>query len=220
MISIENMGGGSSIFTKQELDDYEELTYFTKKEIHHVYKRFKSLAPNPGAVTKATKLSRDELFELPELKVNPFKDRIVRVFSSSGDDSITFEDFLDMMSVFCDHAPLAIKIEYAFRIYDFDEDDSLGREDLRKLIDRLTDKMKLGESDMDQLIQAVSRSQKYSAKLYLEEFKPRRKLHKLFQQIYHVSLKKLDVINMDSIFLEHRTLLYNVTGRGHDPSKV
>lgn len=101
---------------------------------------------------------------------------------------------------------------------DFDEDDSLGREDLRKLIDRLTDKMKLGESDMDQLIQAVSRSQKYSAKLYLEEFKPRRKLHKLFQQIYHVSLKKLDVINMDSIFLEHRTLLY--TGRGHDPSKV
>lgn len=42
---------------------------------------------------------------------------------------------------------------------DFDEDDSLGREDLRKLIDRLTGEMKLGESDMEQLIQAVSRSQ-------------------------------------------------------------
>lgn len=41
---------------------------------------------------------------------------------------------------------------------DFDEDDSLGREDLRKLIDRLTGEMKLGESDMEQLIQAVSRS--------------------------------------------------------------
>lgn len=155
MISTENMGGGSSIFTKQELDDYQELTYFTKKEIHHVYKRFKSLAPNPEAVTKATKLSRDELYALPEIKVNPFKDRIVRVFSSAGDDSMTFEDFLDMMSVFCDHAPLAIKIEYAFRIYDFDEDDSLGREDLRKLIDRLTGEMKLGESDMEQLIQSI-----------------------------------------------------------------
>lgn len=155
MIPTENMGGGSSIFTKQELDDYEQLTFFTKKEIHHVYKRFKSLAPNPEAVTKTSRLSCDDLFELPELKVNPFKDRIVKVFSSSGDESLTFEDFLDMMSVFSDHAPLSIKIEYAFRIYDFDDDDSIGREDLRKLIDRLTGEMKLGESDMDQLIDAI-----------------------------------------------------------------
>lgn len=52
-------------------------------------------------------------------KVNPFKERIVKVFSSStsGDDSMTFEDFLDMMSVFSDNAPVSIKIEYAFRIY-------------------------------------------------------------------------------------------------------
>lgn len=66
---------------------------------------------------------------------------------------------------------------------DFDEDDSLGREDLRKLIDRLTGEMKLGESDMEQLIQAVSRSQNTrSAKIYVSHlFKPgRKKLHKLF----------------------------------------
>lgn len=51
---------------------------------------------------------------------------------------------------------------------DFDEDDSLGREDLRKLIDRLTGEMKLGESDMEQLIQAVSQSQNTrSAKIYI-----------------------------------------------------
>lgn len=51
---------------------------------------------------------------------------------------------------------------------DFDEDDSLGREDLRKLIDRLTGEMKLGESDMEQLIQAVSRSQNArSSKIYI-----------------------------------------------------
>lgn len=66
---------------------------------------------------------------------------------------------------------------------DFDEDDSLGREDLRKLIDRLTGEMKLGESDMEQLIQAVSRSQNTrSAKIYIAFiFKPgRKKLYKLF----------------------------------------
>ncbi|XP_061185276.1 calcium and integrin-binding protein 1-like [Saccostrea echinata] len=154
------MGGGSSIFTKQELEDYQELTYFTKKEIHHVFKRFQSLVlddddESDREVTKHTKLSRDDLFNLPELKVNPFKDRILRVFSSSNDDSMTFEDFLDMMSVFCDHAPLAIKVEYAFRIYDFDEDEAIGRGDLKQVIDRLTGEKTLGEADMDQLINSI-----------------------------------------------------------------
>ena len=48
---------------------------------------------------------------------NPFRDRIVKVFSSSNDGQMTFEDFLDMMSVFSDNAPKSVKVEYAFRIY-------------------------------------------------------------------------------------------------------
>ena len=40
----------------------------------------------------------------------------MKVFSSSG-DGMTFEDFLDMMSVFSDNAPKPVKVEYAFRIY-------------------------------------------------------------------------------------------------------
>ena len=49
--------------------------------------------------------------------MNPFNDRIVKVFSSSGTGDMTFEDFLDMMSVFSDGAPKNVKVEYAFRIY-------------------------------------------------------------------------------------------------------
>ena len=30
---------------------------------------------------------------------------------------MTFEDFLDMMSVFSENAPKNVKVEYAFRIY-------------------------------------------------------------------------------------------------------
>ena len=51
------------------------------------------------------------------LQENPFRDRIVKVFSSSNDGQMTFEDFLDMMSVFSDNAPKSVKVEYAFRIY-------------------------------------------------------------------------------------------------------
>jgi len=46
---------------------------------------------------------------------------------------MTFEDFLDMMSVFSDNAPKSVKVEYAFRIYDFDNDDTLSNSDLTEV---------------------------------------------------------------------------------------
>jgi len=41
-------------------------------------------------------------------QVNPFKDRICKVFSSSKDGELTFEDFLDMMSVFSENVGFII----------------------------------------------------------------------------------------------------------------
>ena len=56
-----------------------------------------------------------------------------KVFSSDGTGDMTFEDFLDMMSVFSDNAPKNVKVEYAFRIYDFDNDDMLSNSDLEEV---------------------------------------------------------------------------------------
>lgn len=36
---------------------------------------------------------------------------------ASYEDFMTFEDYLDMMSVFSENAPTDLKAEYAFRIY-------------------------------------------------------------------------------------------------------
>lgn len=58
-----------------------------------------------------------KILTYPELRVNPFRDRICKVFSSSNDGDCTFEDFLDMMSVFSEMAPKAVKAEHAFRIF-------------------------------------------------------------------------------------------------------
>lgn len=58
-----------------------------------------------------------KVLQYPELKVNPFGDQICKVFSSSSDGDCTFEDFLDMMSVFSDAAPRSVKAEHAFRIF-------------------------------------------------------------------------------------------------------
>lgn len=59
----------------------------------------------------------NKMFSYPELGANPFRDRICRIFSSNHDGDCTFEDFLDMMSVFSENAPRNVKAEHAFRIY-------------------------------------------------------------------------------------------------------
>ncbi|XP_058793969.1 calcium and integrin-binding family member 3-like [Phymastichus coffea] len=73
---------------------------------------------------------------------NPFRERIGQVFTrtslepgqlSNNDFSgMCFEDFLEMMSVFSEHAPRDLKVFYAFRIYDFDEDGLVGLSDLER----------------------------------------------------------------------------------------
>ncbi|KAI0213872.1 Calcium and integrin-binding protein 1 [Lamellibrachia satsuma] len=149
------MGGRHSAFTVHELEDYQELTFFTKKEILHVHKRFSQLAPDEVKADKNAKVPKQLIMDLPELKVNPFRDRICSVFSSCQDSKLSFEDFLDMMSVFSDNCPKNVKVEYAFRIYDFDGDDMINKEDLKKVIKRLTGIQILEPTDMQQLINNI-----------------------------------------------------------------
>ncbi|XP_025109695.1 calcium and integrin-binding protein 1-like isoform X3 [Pomacea canaliculata] len=145
------MGLSHSAFSMQELNDYETLTYLTKKEILHVHERFSNL--NPSAV-KQNKNAKLPFETVSELKLNPFNDQIMKVFSVSG-DGITFEDFLDMMSVFSDRAPQSVKAEYAFRIYDFDEDDMISQNDLKMVIQRLAGKNSFSEEQMQHMIDNI-----------------------------------------------------------------
>nr|CAD7446673.1 unnamed protein product [Timema bartmani] len=69
---------------------------------------------------------------------NPFRHRICEVFSRDGKGNLSFEDFLDMLSVFSEQAPRDIKVFYAFKIYDFDEDELLGPSDLEQTLRLLT----------------------------------------------------------------------------------
>lgn len=84
---------------------------------YSAHQKFKALAPEKVGHNKNAKLPMAKVLQYPELRVNPFRDRICKVFSSSNDGDCTFEDFLDMMSVFSETAPKAVKAEHAFRIF-------------------------------------------------------------------------------------------------------
>lgn len=63
------------------------------------------------------RLSHQDITVLEELRENPFKQRICEAFSRDGKGNLTFEDFLDLLSVFSEHCPRDIKVFYAFKIY-------------------------------------------------------------------------------------------------------
>ncbi|KAG7522805.1 calcium and integrin-binding protein 1 [Solea senegalensis] len=155
------MGTTASQLGKDLLSEYQELTFLTKQEILLAHKRFTELLSKEEKDLPNTRVSMERILSLPELKSNPFRERICHVFSTSAhqDGSLTFEDFLDLLSAFSDSATLEIKSHYAFRIFDFDDDGTLDCGDLEKLVNCLTgetDDTRLGPEEMRQLINNVS----------------------------------------------------------------
>ncbi|XP_066525211.1 calcium and integrin-binding protein 1 [Hoplias malabaricus] len=151
------MGATASKLPKEQLSEYQELTFLTKQEILLAHKRFTELQDRQHLNTR---IPMSKILTLPELKSNPFRQRICHVFSTSDakDGSLSFEDFLDLLSAFSDSATLEIKSHYAFRIFDFDDDGTLDTADLEKLVNCLTgetDDTKLTQEEMKQLISNI-----------------------------------------------------------------
>merc|ERR1711997_621174 len=144
------MGGNNTKLSKDDEEAYKQLTNFTEKEVTLCYKRFSRLLPaglleevdninDPRCRVEITKL-----LELPELKCNPFNVRLCRVFSG-GRDNMIFEEFLDMMSVLSEYTPSNVKAEWAFKVFDFDGDGKLNKDDIYQTVSALTDQTEQGE---------------------------------------------------------------------------
>ncbi|XP_048526073.1 calcium and integrin-binding family member 2 isoform X1 [Dendroctonus ponderosae] len=154
------MGNKLITFTDQQLVNYQDCTFFTRKEILRVYKKFREMKPDviPRVMKKneaySIKLPVECTEQLAEFRENPFKQRIFKVFSRDSRGNLTFEDFLDMLSVFSEAAPRDIKVFYAFRIYDFDNDQFVGPADIDTALTLLT-KQELTVEERQQITEKV-----------------------------------------------------------------
>uniref|UniRef100_A0A0K0F9D4 Calcium and integrin-binding protein 1 (inferred by orthology to a human protein) n=2 Tax=Strongyloides TaxID=6247 RepID=A0A0K0F9D4_STRVS len=159
-LSDLNLFSKGGVFSREQLEEYQDCTFFTKKDILRLYKRFNALNPNKvlpnmqGTRPSIITLTYEEVEKMPELRENPFRRRICQVFSEDGSGNLTFDDFLDMFSVFSEMAPLQLKLKYAFRIYDFDGDDQIGHDDLSKMIRCLT-RDELSDEEVEFIIERI-----------------------------------------------------------------
>lgn len=149
------MGAKTSTLTKDDIEEYTKLTFLTKHDVIGLHKKFHKLSPTRATRSVETfTVPLVAVEEIPELAVNPFKDRICRIFSTCDNDQMSFENFLDMMSTFSAATSKSVKMEYAFRIYDFDGDEMLGVDDIAEVIQRVTNR-KLSEDDTKFVVKQV-----------------------------------------------------------------
>uniref|UniRef100_A0A182M0G5 WD repeat-containing protein 89 n=1 Tax=Anopheles culicifacies TaxID=139723 RepID=A0A182M0G5_9DIPT len=145
--NVSAMGSKVSIITNEQLAEYAELTYLSKAEIIFILQKF--LLLDGGRQFSLTKRfpEQDVVNLFPQLKHNPFRDRLLHVFSSENDDRFSFEDLLDLFSVLSEKCPLAVKATWAFQIYDFDNDKLITKEDILELCDRITKHDRLEQTE-------------------------------------------------------------------------
>ncbi|XP_017762079.1 PREDICTED: calcium and integrin-binding family member 3-like [Eufriesea mexicana] len=127
------------ILDEETITNYCELTYLRKKEIRYIIKLLDDIKPGLLRVNPQHRFTIAEIDAiLPQIRCNPFRDSIYRVFSSRKDNRMSLEDLLDLYSVFSENCPDNVRASWAFHIYDFDGDNQISLSDLMETVNRLT----------------------------------------------------------------------------------
>ncbi|KAJ6664164.1 hypothetical protein lerEdw1_008380 [Lerista edwardsae] len=123
-----------------------------------LHERYHELAPNmvPMDYTRNpdVRLPIQLIVNMPELKENPFRERIVHSFSENEEGSLSFNDFVDMFSALSESAPRELKAFYAFKVYDFNMDNFICKSDLEQTLNKLT-KEELTEEEVSLVCEKV-----------------------------------------------------------------
>ena len=96
----------------------------------------KTKDPEANEKLRTMKIPYNMIARCPELKENPFRKRICKIFSSDGSGNLTLNEFFFLFSSLCERSPRDIKVHFAFNIYDFDGDGFIGVSDIEQVLPR------------------------------------------------------------------------------------
>ena len=170
------------VLSHAAVQDLSDVTFLTKDEIKNVEMTFNLLtqvlerkgeaeyavrrigtaanAQTRKVLALSTAQLRDNLAEFGQ---HIFLDRLVRVFSESGEQKLTLLELLDLYSAMSRRAHIKWKCQIAFCMFDFDEDGVLNARDLGRTITRMlrdTKQSKPSEQNAALRIQARYRGMK------------------------------------------------------------
>lgn len=123
-------------------------------------------------VSQPVPVKKARVTDQSELRHNPFKDRLCEIFSSfdaadSRFGDLTFDEFVDLYNVMSPRASKEVKMQTAFRLYDYDGNGYLTPEDITELVKTLSTAQKgrelLTEREIHDVVDRVMRDCKLNA---------------------------------------------------------
>ena len=170
---VRHMGANTSVFSGEELEVYEGCTCLSASEVVKLRDKFVALGGAVGLGTESpVKVTMASVLEQVELRNNPFGRLLCEIFSSEepgtpsfGD--LNFDEYVDIYNCMSPRASLDIKMQTAFRMYDFDGNGYLTDEDLQQVlitiatppqkVEGVQPKPLLGDGEVKAIVERVMR---------------------------------------------------------------
>ncbi|GMR31871.1 hypothetical protein PMAYCL1PPCAC_02066, partial [Pristionchus mayeri] len=120
--------------TKEEMDELEAKTYFSRKELKKWYKDFVRDCPTG-------ELRMDEFQNIykqffPNGDPSKFASFVFNVFDDNQDGHISFKEFIAALSI-TSRGNLDEKLDWAFSLYDVDKDGFITKEEMANIVDAI-----------------------------------------------------------------------------------
>merc|ERR1719265_3020541 len=160
------MGNGLSSLSPEEIDELRKSN-FTDNELRRLYKRFKKLdVDSSGTITLS------EFKSIPELSMNPLLERIIELFDTDHDNTVSFQEFIKALSVFTAGTSKDDKLRFAFNVYDIDGDGYISNGELYMTLKQMSG-TNLTEEQLQQVVDKtiMENDLNHDGKLSFEEFK-------------------------------------------------